>query len=68
MDTKYALIGFARGIGFVVLASVLTYVGNAEHLAFLDPKVSTLIAALALGIEHAIEASTGRALMGAVRA
>lgn len=64
---KSALIGFARAIGVVVLTSVLSYVGVVDHLAFLNPAIATIISALALALEHVVEASTGKALFGAVR-
>jgi hypothetical protein len=50
------------------LVSVLSYVGDATHLNFLTPTTATLLAGLALALEHAIEAKTGNALFGAVRA
>jgi hypothetical protein len=67
MDTKYAFIGFVRGLGVVLLTAGLSYLGVAEHLNFLNPTVATLISAIALGLENAIESNTGKALFGAVR-
>ena len=62
------LLGFLRGIGFAVLGAVLVYLGDATNLTgILNPSTATIIAALALGIEHSIEAKTGNALFGAVR-
>lgn len=68
MDKKYALIGFARGIFIVILTAFLSYVGKADNLTFLDPGTATLIAAIALGVEHIIESATGRAFFGAIKA
>jgi hypothetical protein len=65
--TKAALIGFARALGVVILTAVLSYVGSADNLSFLNPATATLISGLALALEHVIEAKTGRALMGAVK-
>lgn len=61
-------LGFIRAIGVVVLVSVLTYLGDASHLSGIASEgLATLIAALALAVEHAIENSSGNALFGAVR-
>jgi len=68
MDKKYAIIGFVRGLGMVMLTAGLSYLGSVEHLSWLSPGTATLVAALALAIEHAIEAGTGKALFGSVRA
>lgn len=68
MDIKYLLIGFARGLGVVVITAVLSYLGIADHLAFLPPWVAALVAAVALATEHAIESKTGNALFGAIKA
>lgn len=64
-----AFLGFIRGIGFAVLVAILTFVGNAANLSgVLNPATASLIAALALAIEHAIQGSTGNALFGMVKA
>lgn len=68
MDIKYLLIGFARGLGVVVITAVLSYLGIADHLAFLPPWVAVMVAAAALATEHAIESKTGNALFGAIKA
>lgn len=68
MDIKYAIIGFLRGLGFVLLSAGLTYVGNVDNLSFLAAPWPLVISGLVLAIEHAIEAKTGRALFGAVKA
>ena len=60
------LLGFLRGLGFVVLTAVLGYVGNAANLSFLNPTVAGLIAAVVLAAEHAYAAKTGSGLFGAV--
>lgn len=65
--TKAALVGFARAIGVVVITAVLSYLGVADHLAFLPPWMAAIIAAGALALENGLEAGTGKALFGAVR-
>ena len=67
-DYKYALIGFLRALGFTVLATVLHFLGDAANLAFLEGPWPLLISGIALSIEHAIEANTGKALFGAMKA
>jgi hypothetical protein len=67
IDWRYAFVGFLRAIGFVVLTAVLSYVGDAANLAFLSPQVSLVVASLAMALEHAIEAKTGKALLGTVK-
>lgn len=68
MNTKTAIIGFVRAIAIVALTAVLTYVGSADHLAFLSPATAALISGLAGALEAVIQAQTGRSLMGIVRA
>lgn len=68
MDMKYAIIGFLRVIGGVALTAVLSYLGVAEHWTLLSPVNATIAAGLVVAFEHVIEAKTGRALFGAVRA
>lgn len=63
-----AVLGLIRGLGFAVLVAVLTFLGSATNLTgVLNPATASLVAALALALEHAIEARTGNALFGAVR-
>jgi hypothetical protein len=62
------VLGLVRGLGAVILAAVLTYLGDASHLTgVVTPYVATIIAALALALEGHIEGKTGAALFGAVR-
>ncbi len=61
------LLGSLRGLGVVLLAALLTYMGNTANLPFLSPEVAGIVAALALGIENHITAKTGSALFGAFR-
>ncbi len=62
-----AVLGLLRGVGFVVLTSVLTYLGNATNLtSVLSPQVASIIAIIALALEHKVEGKTGNALFGAV--
>jgi hypothetical protein len=61
-----ALLGFLRGTGFALLVALLSYIGDATNLSgVLNPATASVIAALALAVEHAIEAKTGNALFGA---
>ena len=67
MDYKYAFIGFLRALGFVLLTTGLTFVGDTANLAWLPPQAALLISGIALAIEHAIEARSGKALFGAAK-
>lgn len=60
-------IGILRGLGFAALLAILTFLGDAAHLAGLSPWIATIISTAALAEEHSIEAKTGGALFGAVR-
>lgn len=63
-----ALLGALRAIGILVLVTILSYLGDATHVAFLgSPWLEGAIATIALAIEHSIEGSTGKALFGAVK-
>lgn len=63
-----AILGFVRGLGTIILMSVLTYVGDASHLnGLVSAAGASIIAGLALALEHAIQNGTGNALFGAVR-
>lgn len=62
-----AVLGFLRALGTVALTAVLTYLGDATHLnGIVSGGIATLIAAIALGIEHNIESNSGKALFGSV--
>jgi hypothetical protein len=62
-----AFLGLIRGLGTAVLLAGLTYLGDASHLnGVVSVSVATVIAALALSLEHYIEGRTGNALFGAV--
>ncbi len=62
-----ALLGFLRGVLFAVVVAILTYLGDATNLSnLLNPTTASVVAALALAIEHSIEAKTGNALFGTV--
>jgi hypothetical protein len=65
MKISPAVLGFLRGLGLFLITSVLTYIGTADHLSFLNPVTAGLVASLALALEHAIEQKTGGALFGA---
>lgn len=68
MHIAPGILGFIRAIGVVVITAVLSYIGVADNLSFLNPATATLIAGLALAIEHIIEARTGSALFGVAKA
>lgn len=65
--SKALFLGFARGLGVVVLTAVLSYLGVVDHLAFLPPWMAAIVSAAALAAEAGMEAKTGKALFGAVR-
>lgn len=63
-----ALLGILRGVGFAAILAVLSYLGDATHLALLgNPFIETAIATIALAFEHGLENKTGKALFGAVK-
>ena len=63
-----ALLGAIRGLGFVLLVAVLGWLGDATNLqGIFSPAVDSLIAIIALAIEHSIEAKTGSAMFGAIK-
>jgi hypothetical protein len=63
-----ATLGFVRALGTVALVAVLSYLGDAAHLSgIVSDSLATVIAALALGLEHSIESQTGNGLFGAVK-
>ena len=62
-----ALLGFLRGLGFTIILAGLTYLGDSANLSgVVSTGLATVIASLALALEHAIASSTGNALFGAV--
>ncbi len=68
MNLTNAQIGFIRGLGVVVVTSVLAYIGDVNHLSGLvSVGVASIISALALSLEHHIEAGGGGALFGAAK-
>jgi hypothetical protein len=63
-----ALLGLLRGLGFVVITSLLTFLGDGPHLTgILNPATASVVAMVALALEHAVEGKTGNALFGAVK-
>ena len=67
MNISPGLLGVVRGVLFVALIAVLNYLGDATNLSgVFNTQTDSLIAIVALGIEHMIEGKTGNALFGAV--
>lgn len=61
-----AVIGLLRGVGFVALTAILTYLGDITHLSMLTPTTATIISTLALGLEHMFS-KPGTAFFGSVK-
>jgi hypothetical protein len=60
-----AWLGVIRGLGMVIALPLLTYLGDAAHLSSVaSPIVASVIAIIALSLEHTIESETGKALFG----
>lgn len=63
-----AILGFVRAIGSIILMAVLAYLGDVSHLnGIVSASLATVIAGIAMSVEHMIEAKSGNALFGAVR-
>jgi hypothetical protein len=71
MNISPNVLGILRSlavmVGWTVITVVLNFLMNPVNLAGLSPLVSAVIVMIASGIDHAIEAKTGKALFGAVR-
>lgn len=68
MNLTNAQIGFIRAIGVVILTAVLSFLGDSANLnGVVSAGVATLISALALSFEHALEANGKGALFGAAK-
>lgn len=62
-----ALLGALRALGVVVLLAILNWLGNATNLqGIFSMPVDSIIAMIALGIEHSLSAGSGTALFGSV--
>lgn len=62
------MLGFLRTLLVVVIISVLSFLGNAANLnGLVSAGMATVIAGLAMSLEHYIESKTGSALFGAFR-
>ncbi len=67
MNIQPAVLGLLRGVGFAIVLAVLTYVGDAAHLApLVGDTLATLIASGILAYEHSLEAKGSGALFGSV--
>lgn len=63
-----ALLGFLRGIGMVVLAAVLSYLGDEANLSgIVSASLATIVSGIALSLEHSLESKGKGALFGAVK-
>ncbi len=65
------VIGFIKGLAYVVIFAVLSFVANATNLtAIVSPQVAAIIAGLATALlgslDGHIEMKTGKAVFGAV--
>ncbi len=68
MNLNPAWLGFLRAVGVTVLVAILSYLGDAAHLnGLVSDSLATIIAAVALGIEHNIESKGGGSLFGCVK-
>lgn len=65
MTLSPAQLGFIRGVGYAVLAAVVTYLADPAHLTFLNGSLGLVVAGVAQALEQAIEAKTGSSLFGA---
>ena len=65
--TSPAILGGLRALGVVIIMAVLGWFGNATNLAgIFNPAVNSVIAMIALAIEHSMASSTGTAVFGMV--
>ena len=56
-----AILGFVRGIGVAILMAVLLFLSNAMNLhGILPDSIAAIISGLALMLEHAMSANTGK--------
>lgn len=69
MNLNPAVLGLIRGLGAAVLFAVVSYFADAGNLHGIvsNDGLAALIAAIALGIEHNMEAKGKGALFGAVK-
>lgn len=68
MNISAGWLGVLRGILYVVVAAVVSYLADASHLTgVLNPSLVLLITAIMGGLEHKMEANGQGALFGAVR-
>jgi hypothetical protein len=62
-----AVIGFLRAITVAIIMAVVSFLANAANLnGVVSGGLATLIAAVALAVEHSMAAGTTTALFGAV--
>ncbi len=66
LNLNPSVLGLIRGVGSVVVFAVVSYLANAANLhGIVNDGLATLIAGVALMLEHQMEANGGGALFGA---
>ena len=63
------VLGALKGLLFVVVMAVLTFLGDATHLqGIFSPEVNSVISMVALAIENSLAAKSGStAMFGAIK-
>ncbi len=60
-----SVLGFIRGVGSVIVFAVVSYLANAANLhGIMNDGLATLIAGVALMVEHEMQTSGTGALFG----
>ncbi len=63
-----AILGAVRGLGIALLFALVSWLANAANLhGLVNDTVATVVAAVALAIEHKMEADGSGALFGSAR-
>lgn len=67
MSITPAQLGFIRALAVAFILFLLTYLGDVTHLnGILSASTATIVAGLAMSLEHYIESNTGNGLFGSV--
>lgn len=68
MNISAGWLGIVRGVLFAAVMAILTYLGDAAHLnGVISESGAAVIATLALGLEHMLEQTSGKAMFGAFK-